>query len=638
MLAACRIACLVSCFLFSSLLLADTGDPQIKTDHPWYPGELSCSTFERLFKTQAELYERVTGKKVETDHDKALASWLWRNTHYWHGEEGREDLWGEGFAKGRDVRMREYWTGLFAHGYSLCGTTHSQWVAEMEALFGQGRGRGVGVQGHNSFEVFLTGGEYGTGRWALLDHDLSTVIYDAAGKRLLSLAEVEKDAKRLAKRNNAPERQPWLVCGLHKDDGGVYQQYNVAEYLAGYAGPPPMVHLRRGERLRRYPEPGLEDGKTFVYWGRNYSAGDIPGPERSLTWVNQPEQMHQSKTGAKHKTGQARYANAVYTYEPNFANGDYHEGIIDESPQHVTFEFQTPYIIAATPADDSDWGIYNPGCKNGLVVAGKDIANVAISTDRGTTWHDSGKLDGSLDLTDQAKGFRQYWLRVGGGKKSLAASGLKITTVCQMNSSLIPRLKDGGTTITYESTGQAIVSAGPTLSQAKSALIEGSFDGPRVMLGLSTPRQNKPLAIYAAGHIASSSPPDAKVAYQIEYRLDEGNQWLPLVKDWHINRQGEEPKDFWSQSLCWGAIDIPTAKSSNKVLVRWRNDGGKKYLRTEMHLAYQAGNDPTKWTFAWTDSKGKHLESATLSNKQSQHKLATAINVWTQWVEVTPAP
>lgn len=142
------------------LLLAGPGDPQIKTDHPWYPGELAFSTFERLFATQAELYERVTGRKVATDEDKALASWLWRNTHYWHGVEGREDTWGKNFGGG-DTRTREYWTGLFAHGMGLCGTTHSQWTAEMNALLGHGRGRGVGVEGHNSFEVFLTGGAYG---------------------------------------------------------------------------------------------------------------------------------------------------------------------------------------------------------------------------------------------------------------------------------------------------------------------------------------------------------------------------------------------------------------------------------------------------------------------------------------------
>ena len=35
---------------------AGGGEPEAMTDHPWYPGELSCSTFERLFKTQAALY------------------------------------------------------------------------------------------------------------------------------------------------------------------------------------------------------------------------------------------------------------------------------------------------------------------------------------------------------------------------------------------------------------------------------------------------------------------------------------------------------------------------------------------------------------------------------------------------------
>src|ERR1043166_2908000 len=47
------------------------------------------------------------------------------------------------------------------------------------------------------------------------------------------------------------------------------------EYLAGYSGPPPMVHLRRGETLRRYLQPGLEDGKTFVFWGRNNNTKGI---------------------------------------------------------------------------------------------------------------------------------------------------------------------------------------------------------------------------------------------------------------------------------------------------------------------------------------------------------------------------
>ena len=54
-------------------------------------------------------------------------------------------------------------------------------------MFGRGNYRGAGVSGHHSFEVYLSGGAYGSGRWALLDHDVSTVIFTEDGKRLMSL-------------------------------------------------------------------------------------------------------------------------------------------------------------------------------------------------------------------------------------------------------------------------------------------------------------------------------------------------------------------------------------------------------------------------------------------------------------------
>src|SRR5579871_2701817 len=166
------------CLLLGSRTRAEVSDPQVRTDHLFYPGELACSTFQRLFATQAEMYRRLVGTKPVSEEEKDIAAWLWRNTHYFHAEEGTEDLWGQGFKRGGDLRTREYWTGLFAHGFGLCGTTHSQWTAEMEALFGHARARGIGVAGHNTFEVFLTGGPYGTGKWCLLDHDLSTIIYN----------------------------------------------------------------------------------------------------------------------------------------------------------------------------------------------------------------------------------------------------------------------------------------------------------------------------------------------------------------------------------------------------------------------------------------------------------------------------
>ena len=48
-----------------------------------------------------------------------------------------------------------------------------------------------------------------------------------------------------------------------------------------------------------------------------------------------------------------RFANAVYQYTPNFADGSYKQGVVDEGVDHVTFEFYTPYLIAATPASAS---------------------------------------------------------------------------------------------------------------------------------------------------------------------------------------------------------------------------------------------------------------------------------------------
>src|SRR5439155_26110688 len=125
------------------VLHADTGDPQVKTDHPWYPGELAFSTFDRLFATEAVLFKRLTGNEPRTDEERALAALLFRLTHYWHGEEGAQNYWGKGFTEGGDNWTSEYWTGLFAHGFGLCGTTHVQWSAEMEKLLGHGRGRPV---------------------------------------------------------------------------------------------------------------------------------------------------------------------------------------------------------------------------------------------------------------------------------------------------------------------------------------------------------------------------------------------------------------------------------------------------------------------------------------------------------------
>jgi hypothetical protein len=616
---------------------ADVGDPQVRTDHPWYPGELACSTFDRLFATQAERYHRVVGVEPRTEEQKALASWFWRNTHYYHAEDGRQDLWGKGFAHA-DNWTREYWTGLFGFGFALCGTTHVQWTAEMEHLLGHARGRAVGVDGHNSFEVFLTGGPYGKGKWVLLDHDISTVIFNRDGTGLLSIPEIRADLQRLTDRRFAPGRQHgWLVSGLHPEDAaGVYTQYNTAAYLAGYAGPPPVVHLRRGETLRRYLQPGLEDGKTFVFWGRNYNTGGFLGPERDRTWVNQPEKMHGSREGTPARAGQARYGNAVYTYRPDFTNGDYREGVVDESDWEVTFEFVTPYLIGATPPNRTLWGIHEAGCKNGLVLRGKTNCRVAVSLDRGRTWQDCGNFRNGMDLADHVKAHRQYFLRLGAGARELAGTDLTMITVCQANAAVLPRLKDEGSRVRFEASGKAVVSAGPTVEQAKTHVVAGGLQTPEVTLELATPRRESVVAVHAAAQVASGNPPRPDIAYHIDYSTDKGKTWRPLVKDWTVPRRGEEPGDFWAHSFCYGSHDV-TDEDVSSVRVRFRNTGGKPCLRAEVHLVYQTKRkDSTKVTLEWTDDTGSHREAHVYEGGPEEWEIKTGRKVQTRWVEFEP--
>ena len=58
------------------------GNPQIRTDHPLYPGELACSTPARLAET---ILATDWGLGLgDSPRDAALKLWLWRITHTIH--------------------------------------------------------------------------------------------------------------------------------------------------------------------------------------------------------------------------------------------------------------------------------------------------------------------------------------------------------------------------------------------------------------------------------------------------------------------------------------------------------------------------------------------------------------------------
>jgi hypothetical protein len=605
---------LLALLALTTAAVAGVGDPQTRTDHPFYPGELAFSTFDRMWDWQAKLYERVTDRTVDNEEDKVLASWYFRNIMYHHSTAGRLDVWNKGHAHPKGEMPREYWDGLFGYGYGLCFTTHHQWCGEMEEMLGMSRCRHGGLGGHTTFEAYLKGGEYGDGKWVLLDHDISTVAFTKDEKRLAGLLEIRDDMSLVTPRRST---RGWMVGGLYPGDTKGYRRVRFVGYVSGYASVPPMVNLRAGETLRRYFRPGLEDGKTYVYWGINYNRKGIGGPFRGRTWVHIPEKLYGTKRDCGFRNDNAgRYGNAVFTYVPDFQGGAYKEGVVDESDSHVTFEWYSPYIVAATPpesAAEEKWGIHEDGCSNGLVVHNADC-KVEVSTDQGKTWQTGRVEDGKIELTDQAKGHFQYLLKFHAAPKDLADKDIKIVTVAQCAQTVVPQVKAGKNQVTYQAGGKGFFSAGPNLDQAQAHVVEGSLPGREpVTLELEAPRGAKAVHVYGACRVASGAPPKP-AKYDIEYSLDGGETWKPVVKGWHVIRRQPEVKDWWSQTFPQGHTAIePTA---GPVRVRFKNDSRVKMMRAEAHLVYEVENtSPVKVVYAWKE--GDQVKNASHTFKDS---------------------
>ncbi|HUW83759.1 MAG TPA: hypothetical protein VMZ31_13285 [Phycisphaerae bacterium] len=629
-----------------SIVVAAVGDPQIMTDHPYFAGELSCSTVERTMATAFEQYRRRTGMQVESDQDKALAIWFWRCTHFWHTEDAHLDYWGSGLGEegpgGGDMFPREYWLNEFSMGSSLCGAAHCQLSALLQSYLGPGRARVCGVTGHNSHEVWLTGGAYGQGRWALLDADMSIVVFDEDGKRMCSLTDV-MGKPQLLKHEFKPQRQQgWPLSGVSRNGAsGTLRSFRAAEYNAGYLGAPPVLYLPEGMSFRRYPEPGLGKEGVYCFWAANYNQGGIPGPARDRTWARDPAAMYRGPDLAADVDGPtARYGNGVFTYRPDFGGGGYRQALFDESATHVTFDFGSPYIIACTPADTTKWGVYKPGARNGLVLTGRANCPVALSVDWGASWRDCGAFRNGADLTDLVKGRRQYLLRLGAGADKLADAGLEVRTIVQINPAVFPHLKAGGSQITYLASGEGLKAVGPFIDQAKAHVVEGGFDqGSRVVMKVASPRGEPIRSVFAAAHVRSEVPPDPNVRYQIEASFDGGKTWRAVVRDWRVVRRAPEPDDFWSQGFLWGQLSASGVEGS-EVLVRFSNDGEIRYGRCEVHLAYAVSvAQPLTVRYGWQDEAGEHVGEHTyagVGRSDAGWRLPTGKDTVTHWVEFVP--
>jgi hypothetical protein len=167
----------------------------------------------------------------------------------------------------------------------------------------------------------------------------------------------------------------------------------------------------------------------------------------------------------------------------------------------------------------------------------------------------------------------------------------------------MPRLRDGKNKVTFAAGGHAVFSVGPETAQVERHVVEGKLGTPKVTLELEAPRGAKAVRLYAAAWQASGAPPDPDVLYHVDYSADGGKTWAPVVKDWRIVRRPPEPKDFWSQSFCWGDVELPGP--TGPVRVRYRNTGGKPCRTVEAHLLYEVpATSPVEVVFDWEGRGG----------------------------------
>ena len=442
----------------------------------------------------------------------------------------------------------------------------------------------MGVSGHNSFEVYLTGGAYGTGRWALLDHDISTVIYDKDGKRLLSLAEIVPQVKDFANPAFDPARQHgWRVSGLHDDDArGVYidpEHRRISRriccrcrrlFICAAARHYGDISIRVWTTERLSPSfgdaitmPTKSPAQRAIAHGsisRKRCMAQKMEPARTKTRRSTPMRFtHTSLILPAALIARARSMKPPITSPSSSTR---HMSL----PRRLPIQTRGAYTMRVLKTDS---GIP----RNNTHMMQQDCTIQMLPVDQGKTWTQPQPPTSGLDLTDSVKGYQQYFLRLNASAKQLAAAGLSWTTVCQANACIIPHVCTRGRKrdqLCGWRRGNYLPPA-PIASQAETHLIDGKSGSQKLRWNYPLRVAQFPLHLYAAALQASGNPP-APVEYAIDYSIDGGETWTPIVNHWAIEQRPPDPTDYWSQSFTWADARWQKRLTATPIRVRFSND------------------------------------------------------------------
>jgi hypothetical protein len=487
-------------------LLLQAGDPQLRTDDPYYPGEGALSTPAKCLQAAWATPRGPLGSG--TNREKMIRLFLWRAEHYTH-------LYSPAVYVLPDITpspktdnpvMTDYdaMRAFFSYGWGLCGTNHGQMRAFVEAAGWTDRRRNL--NGDTGYEIFVDGGwrYYNTDQYTL--HFLSN---DPAA-HFASVDQVVSTPHRYIEWNpdlGLGYRLPQAnTHGNYLDVAGVtgvvanrarqWRDYytgvwnltpaaSTKMYGEGYTATPIAVRLRRGETFTRWLAPGGAVADLGLagpaWWGFN----DGAPPLATYSFVQNAPARDEIPGGAEESRGLSSFGNVCYDWSPNLAAGEHLDGALSVTgtlnaggtpvlaaagAATLVLHQYTPYTIAGRPVGGIDPAL---AALDGALLQANAVGSVAVelSVNAGATWTSIGALSGaaaSIDFTDAVKGRNQYLLRLSfdGGE---GLNTLRLRTLGVMNQAVYPNLKSGTTQVSYQTGQVGALELSPDLWTSTSA-------------------------------------------------------------------------------------------------------------------------------------------------------------------------
>jgi hypothetical protein len=201
---------------------------------------------------------------------------------------------------------------------------------------------------------------------------------------------------------------------------------------------------------------------------------------------------------------------------------------------------------------------------------------------------------------------------------------LTMRTVTQVGRGVFPRLKDGGTTITYRASGQAPIHGGPSQDLAERFRREElENEGCRVY------EIQAPGPIRYASGVARVNGPKGTL-WSVDFSLDGGKTWQGGAKDLQVTGEDKLWEDGRA-AYAWAEMDVP-AGEAKAVLVRF---GRGTILQCQVFATYETKSTSTLTvTYGWTENgQGKQDKHVVGAGKGSDTwTIPTGEKVKTKWV------